>query len=167
MGYIYNILFFANMSRRSTINKRIAVINPIYQDRLVNLFVHRILKNGKKFLAYRIVYRALQMTEKRTRHNPILLLSQAVQCGSPTVAVKAKRKGGSTYQIPIELSREQGADLAIRWILESARKRTGPNMSWQFSSELIDVARQTGQTLRKRDETHRMAEANRAFSHYR
>ena len=155
------------MSRRSNTSKRIPILNPIYKDQLVNLFVHRILKKGKKHLAYRIVYRALQMIDKRTMKNPLSLLNQAVKSASPNVAVKAKRKGGATYQVPIELSQQQGADLAIRWILESARKRSGPNMAWQFSSELIDAARQTGQTLRKRDETHRMAEANRAFSHYR
>lgn len=155
------------MSRRTSNNKQNTILFPMYKDKLVNLFVHRILKKGKKSLAYRIVYKALQLTEKRTNHNPILILTQAVKVGSPTVAVKAKRKGGSTYQIPIELTRLQGADLAIRWILDSSRKRTGTSMSWQLSSEWIDAARETGQTLRKREETHRMAEANRAFSHYR
>jgi small subunit ribosomal protein S7 len=109
----------------------------------------------------------MQIIEQRTTKNPLSLLNQAVKLASPNIAVKAKRKGGATYQIPIELSQQQGAHYAIRWILDSAKKRNGPNMPWQFSSELIDAARQTGQSLRKRDETHRMAEANRAFSHYR
>jgi small subunit ribosomal protein S7 len=155
------------MARRSTVNKTNLLANPIYQDGLVSLFVHRILKNGKKYLAYRIVYQALQIIDQRTRHNPMLVLTQAIKMAKPNVAVKAKRKGGATYQIPIDLTEQQGADLAIRWILDAARKRTGPDMSWQFSSELIDAARQTGQSLRKREETHRMADSNRAFAHYR
>ena len=155
------------MSRRNTIKKKKEITNPIYKDTLVDLFIHRILKKGKKNLAYKIVYDALKITEQRTKKNPIFVLHQAVKKASPTVTVKAKRKGGSIYQIPTELTEAQGAELAIRWILNCARKRTGPSMVWQFSSELIDAARQTGNAIRKREETHRMAEANRAFSHYR
>jgi small subunit ribosomal protein S7 len=164
---IIKVFVYIEMSRRSTIKKTTEIINSIYKDSLVDLFVHRILKKGKKSLAYRIVYDTLKMTEKRTKKNPIFVLRQAVKRASPTVTVKAKRKGGSIYQIPIELTEEQGAELAIRWILNCARKRTGPNMVWQFSSEIIDTARHTGNSIRKREETHRMAEANRAFSHYR
>lgn len=155
------------MSRRRSKKIHILIKNDLYKDHFIRFFVHRILKNGKKFLAFRIVYNSLQMIEKRTRHNPLLILTQAVNLASPNVSVKSKRKSGATYQIPIELTAEQGANLAIRWILNSSKKRSGKNMVWQFSSELIDTARQTGQSLRKRDETHRMAEANRVFAHYR
>jgi len=118
-------------------------------------------------LAYRTFYHALTLTQHRTRLNPMLVLAQAIKNARPTVAVKAKRKGGATYQIPTDLNPQQGTDFAIRWLLEGARKRSGPNMIWQLSSEIIDAARKTGYSIRRRDETHRMAEANRVFSHYR
>lgn len=137
------------------------------QEQLAHFFVQRLLKKGKKFLAYRTFYHALRLTEDRTRLNPMLVLAQAIKNTSPTVAVKAKRKGGATYQIPTDLNLQQSTDFAIRWLLEGARKRSGPNMIWQLSSEIIDAARKTGYSIRRRDETHRMAEANRVFSHYR
>lgn len=139
----------------------------VSKESLAALFIHRLLKKGKKCLAYRTFYEALTLTHKRTNLNPLIVLTQAIKNASPTVSVKAKRKGGATYQIPTPLTKEQSSRLAIGWILDAAKKRNGPNMIWRLSSELIDAARKTGSTIRRREETHRMAEANRVFSHYR
>nr|YP_009033734.1 ribosomal protein S7 [Roya anglica]YP_009256896.1 ribosomal protein S7 [Roya obtusa]AHZ11117.1 ribosomal protein S7 [Roya anglica]ANI25987.1 ribosomal protein S7 [Roya obtusa] len=155
------------MSRRSTAEKRPAKPDPVYRNRLVNMLVNRILKNGKKNLAYRILYRAMKNIQNKTKKNPLAVLRQAVRRTTPNVAVKARRRGGSTYQVPVEIKPAQGKALAIRWILSAARKRPGRNMAFKLSYELMDAARQTGNAIRKREETHRMAEANRAFAHFR
>jgi small subunit ribosomal protein S7 len=155
------------MSRRNSVKKKTQNDTSISTEKLLDLFVYRIMKKGKRNLAYKILYEALILTEKRTNLNPLLVLRQAVKRVTPTLIVKAKRKSGSTYQVPIEIPKSKAIDLAIRWILIAARKRTGPSMIWQLSSELIDAARQTGSAIRKRDETERMAKANKAFAHYR
>jgi len=155
------------MSRRISKPNKVKDNDLNSQQILINLFIHKILSHGKKNLSYRIVYDALEIIQKRTRHNPTFILSQAVQNVSPTLTLKAKRKSGSTYQVPIGIQKEQAIDLAIQWILIAAQNRLGPSMAWRFSSELIDAARKTGNAMRKREETHKMAEANKAFAHYR
>nr|YP_009258475.1 ribosomal protein S7 [Netrium digitus]ANI25540.1 ribosomal protein S7 [Netrium digitus] len=155
------------MSRRNTTEKRPSKADPVYRNRLVNMLVNRILKNGKRFLAYRILYKAMEIIKKNTQSNPLSVLRQAVRRATPNVAVKARRRGGSTYQVPVEIKPTQGKALAIRWILNAARKRSGRSMALRLSYELLDAARQTGNAVRKREETHRMAEANRAFAHLR
>jgi small subunit ribosomal protein S7 len=155
------------MSRRNTAEKRLAKPDPVYRNRLVNMLVNRILKNGKKSVAYRILYKAMKTIQQKTKKNPLVVVRQAIRRTTPNVAVKARRRGGSTYQVPVEIQPAQGKALAIRWILVAARKRPGRSMALRLSYELMDAARQTGNAIRKREETHRMAEANKAFAHFR
>nr|BDW36486.1 ribosomal protein S7 [Hyophila propagulifera] len=155
------------MSRRSTAEKKTGKSDPIYRNRLVNMMVNRILKHGKKSLAYRILYKAMKNIKQKTKKNPLSVLRQAIRRVTPNVTVKARRVGGSTYQVPIEIKSAQGKALAIRWLLGASRKRFGRNMAFKLSYELIDAARDSGDAIRKKEETHRMAEANRAFAHFR
>lgn len=154
-------------SRKSIAEKKIAKPDPIYRNRLVNMLVNRILKNGKKSLAYGILYKAVGSIKRRTKKNPLFVLRQAIGKVTPDVTVKARRMGGSTYQVPLEIGSAQGKALAIRWLLEASRKRSGRSMALKLSYELIDAAKNSGIAVRKREETHRMAEANRAFAHFR
>jgi len=155
------------MSRRSVTAKGIAKPDPVYRNRLVNMLVNRISKGGKKSLAYQILCGALRNVEKRTGKNPLYILRQAVGRVTPNIAVRARRIGGSTYQVPLEIGSIQGKALAIRWLLGAARKRSGQGMAIGLSHELIDAARDNGIAVRKREETHKMAEANKAFAHFR
>ena len=155
------------MSRKSLVEKKLAKPDPIYRNRLINMLVNRILKNGKKSLSYRILYGAISNIKRRTRKNPLFVLRQAIGKVTPNVTVKARRIGGSTYQIPLESQSTQGKALAIRWLLGAARKRSGEDMSAKLSYELIDAAKDNGIAIRKKEETHKMAEANRAFAHFR
>nr|QFG71262.1 ribosomal protein S7 [Mammillaria zephyranthoides]QFG71267.1 ribosomal protein S7 [Mammillaria zephyranthoides] len=157
------------MSRRGTVErkKRTAKYDPIYRHRFVNMVVNRILKRGKKSLAYKILYRALKMIHQNKETNPLSVLRKAILRVSPKTVVKARRVKGSTRQIPIEIKRGKGQVLAIRWLLEAARKRPGRNMAFKLSSELVDAAKGSGRAIRKKEEIHRMAEANRAFAHFR
>ena len=155
------------MSRRSTIEKKTGKSDPIYRNRLVNMMVNRIIKHGKKSLAYRILYKAMKNIKQKTKKNPLSVLRQAIRRVTPNVTVKSIRLGGSTYQVPIEIKSAQGKALAIRWLLGASRKRSGRNMAFKSSYELIDAARDNGDAIRKKEETHRMAEANRAFAHFR
>lgn len=155
------------MSRRGTAEKKTAKFDPIYRNRLVNMVINRILKHGKKSLAYKILYRAVKKIHQKTETNPLLVLRQAICRVTPRIAVKARRKSGLSQQIPIELRSTRGKALAIRWLLAASRKRPGRNMAFKLSSELVDAAKGRGDAIRKREETHRMAEANRAFAHLR
>nr|YP_010286840.1 ribosomal protein S7 [Hydrocharis dubia]YP_010286854.1 ribosomal protein S7 [Hydrocharis dubia]UKT60914.1 ribosomal protein S7 [Hydrocharis dubia]UKT60915.1 ribosomal protein S7 [Hydrocharis dubia] len=152
------------MSRRE---KKTTKPDPIYRNRLVNMLVNRIQKHGKKSLAYQILYRAMKKIQQKTETNPLSVLRQAIRKITPTIAVKARRVSGSTHQVPIEIGPRQGKALAIRWLLEASRKRPGRNMTFKLSSELIDAAKGSGDAIRKKEETHKMAEANRAFAHLR
>nr|ARD04507.1 ribosomal protein S7 [Pyracantha coccinea] len=160
------------MSRRGTAEEKTAKSDPIYRNRLVNMLVNRILKHGKKSLAYQIIYRAMKKIQQKTETNPLSVLRQAIRGVTPDIAVKARRVGGSTHQVPIEIGSTQGKALAIRWLLGASRKRPGRNMGgrnmvFKLSSELVDAANGSGDAIRKKEETHRMAEANRAFAHFR
>ncbi|CAN1307434.1 30S ribosomal protein S7, chloroplastic [Linum perenne] len=141
--------------------------DPVYRNKLVTLFVNRVLKNGKKSLAFFIMYRALRRIQEKTDENPLEILRDAVQGATPDVTVKSKRVGGSTQQVPIEVDSVTGRALAIRWLLTAARKRQGRDMIFKLSNELIDAAKGSGDAVRKREEVHKTAEANRAFAHYR
>nr|QYB21139.1 ribosomal protein S7 [Austrotaxus spicata] len=154
------------MSRQSTANKKIDQFDPIFHNRLVNMVVNRILKHGKKALAYRIFYQSLKKIRQKTEKNPLIVLRQAIHKVTPKLIVKSKRVSGSTYQVPVEIKPKKGKVLAIRWLLGSSRKRSGRNMRNKFSYELMDAAREKGIAIRKKEETHRMAESNKAFAHY-
>ena len=155
------------MSRRGTVEKKTAKSDPIYRNRLVNMLVNRIMKHGKKSLAYQIIYRAMKRIQQKTEKNPLSVLRQAIRGVTPDIVVKARRVGGSTHQVPIEIGSTQGKALAIRWLLGASRKRPGRNMAFKLSSELLDAVKGSGDAIRKKEETHRMAEANRAFAHFR
>ena len=127
----------------------------------------RILKNGKKSLAQKIIYTSLDIIKNKTSIDPLEILEKAIRNATPLVEVKARRVGGSTYQVPIEIRAYRGTNLALRWLTQFAKKRSGKNMANKLANEIIDAASDNGNTIKKREETHRMAEANKAFAHYR
>ena len=155
------------MSRRNRAKRILVQPDPIYGSRLVNLLVARILKSGKKSIAQKIVYDALEMISTKTEENPVLVLEKAVKNVTPGVEVKSRRVGGSTYQVPIEIRAYRGTNVSLKWITEFARERSGKNMSIKLSNEIIDAAKETGNSIRRKEQTHKMAEANKAFAHFR
>lgn len=155
------------MSRRTVIQKRPVPSDPVYNSRLVNMMVRRIMRSGKKSLASRIIYDAFKTIEERTGGDPLETFERAVKNATPLVEVKARRVGGATYQVPMEVRSDRGTALALRWLTQFARQRSGRTMAGKLANELMDAANETGSAIRKREETHRMAEANKAFAHYR
>ena len=155
------------MSRRSRAQRTLAEPDPIYSSRLVTLLVSRILKSGKKSLAQKIVYKALEIISTKTEENPVLVLEKAVKNVTPQVEVKARRVGGSTYQVPIEIRAYRGTNISLKWITEFARTRSGKSMAIKLSNEILDAAKETGNSVRKKEQTHKMADANKAFAHFR
>nr|YP_010970024.1 ribosomal protein S7 [Taenitis blechnoides]YP_010970044.1 ribosomal protein S7 [Taenitis blechnoides]WNR49237.1 ribosomal protein S7 [Taenitis blechnoides]WNR49257.1 ribosomal protein S7 [Taenitis blechnoides] len=141
--------------------------DPIYRNRLVNMLVDRIMRNGKKSLAYQIFYQAMKRIRQKTNRNPLSVLRQAVRGITPDVVTETKRVGGSTYRVPVEVVPAEGKALAIRWSLIACRKRSGRSMALRSSDELMDAARNSGSAIRKKEETHKVAEANKAFAHFR
>ncbi|RYR53088.1 hypothetical protein Ahy_A06g027977 [Arachis hypogaea] len=162
----FKIIPFTLMSRRGAVEEKTAKLDPIYRNRLVNMLVNRILKHGKKSLAYQIIYRAMKKIQQKTETNPLSILHQAIRGVTPDIVVKARRVGGSTHQVLIEIGSTQGKALAIRWLLGASRKCPGRNMAFKLSSELVDAAKGSGDAIRKKEETHRMVEANRAFTYF-
>lgn len=155
------------MSRRKLVQKRPVPPDPIYNSRLVSMMVRRVMRHGKQSLAYRLIYDSLKIIEERTGSEPLELFEKAVRNVTPLVEVKARRVGGATYQVPMEVRSERGITLALRWIIRYSRERSGRSMSMKLANELMDAANETGSAVRKREETHKMAEANKAFAHYR
>lgn len=155
------------MSRRSSAQKRTVPPDSVYNSRLVSMMVRRVMESGKKSLAYRIVYDAFKTIQDRTGGDPLETFEKAVRNATPLVEVKARRVGGATYQVPMEVRSERGTALALRWLIQYARARGGRTMASKLANELMDAANETGSAIRKREETHRMAEANKAFAHYR
>ncbi|MCC7118313.1 MAG: 30S ribosomal protein S7 [Anaerolineales bacterium] len=133
----------------------------------VQTMVQHVLKRGKKSTAVRLIYTAMDLIKERTEKSPMDVFDGALKNVGPAMEVRPRRVGGATYQVPMEVSSERRTTLAIRWILSAARERAGKSFSDKLASELIDAFNDTGSAIRKRDETHKMAEANRAFSHYR
>ncbi len=155
------------MSRRTVVKKRPIPPDSVYNSRLVSMMVRRIMRHGKKSLAYRIIYDAMKTIEERTGGDALETFERAVRNATPLVEVKARRVGGATYQVPMEVRSERGTTLAMRWLIHFSRQRTGRSMAIKLANELMDAANETGNAIRKREETHRMAEANKAFAHYR
>nr|YP_010958459.1 ribosomal protein S7 [Vandenboschia auriculata]YP_010958475.1 ribosomal protein S7 [Vandenboschia auriculata]ALO81803.1 ribosomal protein S7 [Vandenboschia auriculata]ALO81813.1 ribosomal protein S7 [Vandenboschia auriculata] len=131
------------------------------------MLVDRILKDGKKSLAYQILYQAMKRIKEKTNRNPLSVLRQAIRRVTPDIVTESKRVGGSTYRVPVEVVPAEGKALAIRWLLIACRKRSSRSMALRSSDELMDAARNSGSAVRKREETHKMAEANKAFAHFR
>jgi len=155
------------MSRRISTKKRFPEKDSKYDNLLVSLLVNRILKSGKKRLAKRIVYKAFEFIEVKTNQNPIFVLEKAIRNISPRVQLKAKRVGGATYQVPTLLNKYRSTNIAVRWIVEFSRKRTGKGMSLKLANELLEAAKGLGNSIKKKEETHKMAEANKAFAQFR
>nr|YP_009425767.1 ribosomal protein S7 [Cystopteris chinensis]YP_009425787.1 ribosomal protein S7 [Cystopteris chinensis]YP_009427080.1 ribosomal protein S7 [Macrothelypteris torresiana]YP_009427100.1 ribosomal protein S7 [Macrothelypteris torresiana]YP_009427607.1 ribosomal protein S7 [Woodsia macrochlaena]YP_009427627.1 ribosomal protein S7 [Woodsia macrochlaena]ASU94428.1 ribosomal protein S7 [Cystopteris chinensis]ASU94429.1 ribosomal protein S7 [Cystopteris chinensis]ASU95741.1 ribosomal protein S7 [ len=156
------------LHRSSVVNRKKNIeSDPIYRNRLVNMLVDRILKNGKKSLAYQIFYQAMKRIRQKTNRNPLSVLRQAVRGVTPDVVTETKRVGGSTYRVPVEVVPAEGKASAIRWSLIACRKRSGRSMALRSSDESMDAARNSGSAIRKKEETHKVAEANKAFAHFR
>ena len=155
------------MSRRAVIKKREIEPDPVYNSRLVSMTVRRMMRDGKKSLAARIVYDAMKIIEEKTGSEPLEVFEQAIRNLTPLVEVKARRVGGATYQVPMEVRQGRGTTLALRWLVQYSRSRNGRSMASKLANEIMDAANETGSAMRKREETHRMAEANKAFAHYR
>ncbi|HHP7232027.1 MAG TPA: 30S ribosomal protein S7 [Xenococcaceae cyanobacterium] len=155
------------MSRRSTRKKRPVPPDPLYNSRLVNMTIRRVMRSGKNSLAARIVYDAFSIIGERTSNEPLEVFEQAIKNLTPLVEVKARRVGGATYQVPMEVKPSRGTALALRWLIQYSRSRGGRTMASRLANEIMDAANETGSAMKKREETHRMAEANKAFAHYR
>ncbi len=153
--------------RRGTPERRPIPPDMRYNSVPLQTMVQHVMKRGKKSTAVRVIYGAMSLIEERTQKNPIEVFDSALKNVSPAMEVRPRRVGGATYQVPMEVAADRRMTLAIRWILSAARERGGQSFSDKLASELIDAANETGAAIRKRDETHKMAEANRAFSHYR
>jgi small subunit ribosomal protein S7 len=134
---------------------------------MITRFTNKIMQRGKKGLAERILYGALDIVGQRTGRSPIEVFDQALLNATPVIEVKPRRVGGATYQVPVQIDGQRRTSLAIRWLLQSARSRSGKSMQEKLAAELMDAANGTGATIKRREDTHRMAEANRAFAHYR
>lgn len=155
------------MPRRYRPDKRAVQPNLRYNSVMVQKFINRLMKHGKKSTAQKIVYDSFQIIEERTKKNPLEVFEQAMQNVTPRIEVKPRRVGGATYQVPMEVSPHRQTSLAIRWMLAAARARGGRSMAAKLAAELMDAANSQGAAVKRKDDTHRMAEANRAFAHYR
>ena len=155
------------MSRRHRAEKREIIPDPKFGDAVVTKFMNSIMYHGKKSVAESIVYGAFDAIEAKVRQNPLEVFHAALDNVMPQVEVRSRRVGGATYQVPVEVRSERAQALAIRWLIDSSRKRGETTMVDRLSAELLDAANNRGNAVKKREDTHKMAEANRAFSHYR
>ncbi len=155
------------MSRRHRAEKREILPDAKYGDRVVTKFMNSLMIDGKKSVAENIVYGAFDRMEKRAKQDPLQLFHDALENVKPTLEVRSRRVGGATYQVPIEVRPDRGQALAIRWIISTSRGRSKNTMRERLAAELMDAAQNRGLAVKKREDTHRMAEANKAFSHYR
>lgn len=155
------------MPRRYQPETREILPDTRYNSVQVQSFINRVMKRGKKSVATTLVYDAFELIEERTKKNPLEVFEQAIKNVSPVMEVKPRRVGGATYQVPMEVPGHRRFALATRWILAAAKARSGKTFAEKLAGELMDAANNTGSSIRRREETHRMAEANRAFSHYR
>jgi len=155
------------MSRRHSAEKREVLPDPKFGDVVLTKFVNSLMVHGKKSIAEKIVYGAFEIMEQKAKSDPLIMFREALENVRPAVEVRSRRVGGATYQVPVEVRRERAQALAIRWLIEMARKRNENTMVERLSGELMDAANNRGGAVKKREDTHRMADANKAFSHYR
>ncbi len=155
------------MSRRNRATRREVTPDPKYGSRLVAMLIRKLMLDGKASLSSKIVYDAMDIIAERTGTDPLEVVENGLRNATPMVEVKARRVGGATYQVPMEVRGERGTTLALRWLASFSRARPGKTMAMKLANELMDASNETGNTIRKREETHRMAEANKAFAHYR
>lgn len=156
------------MPRKKLVSKRIVVTDPVYNSLLVSKFVNGIMLDGKKSIARQIFYGAMDILESRIKEDaPLVAFEKAVEAVRPRVEVKSRRVGGATYQVPVEVALNRRNALAIRWLVDFAKKRSGKTMAEKLAGELIDAYHNRGAAVKKREDTHKMADANKAFAHYR
>lgn len=155
------------MPRRREVPKREILPDPLYNSQLVTKFVNVVMVDGKKSVAERLLYRALRLIEERTQEDPMKVFKKAVDNVKPQVEVKSRRVGGSTYQVPVEVRPSRRLALSMRWLIAAAKSRGEKTMDIRLANEFMDAAQGRGNAMKKKDDTHRMAEANKAFSHYR
>ena len=155
------------MSRRSKPSKRVPLADPVYNSVDVSKFINRIMRRGKKSLAEKIFYSVMDRIKERTNQDPMEIFQKGLTNATPLLEVKARRIGGSTYQVPIEVKADRGFALSSSWIIEYAKKRGGKSIIEKLTNEIIDASNGAGAACKKREDTHKMAEANKAFAHYR
>ncbi len=155
------------MPRRARVVRRPVVPDARYGNRTITKFISRVMQQGKRSTAESIVYDALDRIEKQTRRSPVDTFELAIRNATPVLEVKPRRVGGATYQVPVEIKGDRRFALAMRWLLASARARGGRSMAEKLAAELMDASHGTGATIKKKEDVHRMAEANKAFAHYR
>jgi small subunit ribosomal protein S7 len=155
------------MPRKGPVGRRVPPPDQVYGSRLVTRLINQIMRRGKKSVAERVVYGALEEIARRSGNDPLEAYEQALQQVMPTLEVRPRRVGGATYQVPIEVRPTRKLALGLRWLVQSARSRQGRTMSEKLAAEIMDAASGQGASVKKREDTHRMAEANRAFAHYR
>ena len=155
------------MSRRRVAEKREILPDPKYGDQVLAKFINMVMRSGKKSVAERIVYGALAQINNKTKSDSLEVFNKALDNVRPIVEVKSRRVGGATYQIPVEVRQDRSMTLAMRWLVDAAKNRSEKNMGLRLAGELMDAAENRGTAMKKREDTHKMAEANKAFSHYR
>ena len=155
------------MPRRGRISKRDVLPDPLYNSKLITKLINNVMEDGKKGVAQKIVYDAFSMIEQKLGQNPLDVFVEALENIMPVLEVKARRVGGSTYQVPMEVRAERRQTLGLRWLILFARKRGERTMAERLAAEILDAKNSTGGAFKKKEETHRMAEANKAFAHYR
>jgi small subunit ribosomal protein S7 len=155
------------MPRRGKIKKKRLKADPFYNSTLISKFINTVMKEGKKNLAENIIYGSMELVKKKANEDPLKVFERAVENTRPALETKSRRVGGATYQVPIEVPLNRATSLAVRWLIHYARERGGKSMVEKLSAEIIDAAHNRGGSIKKREDTHKMAEANRAFAHYR
>ncbi|HHV44268.1 MAG TPA: 30S ribosomal protein S7 [Firmicutes bacterium] len=155
------------MPRRGKLPKRDVLADPVYNSKTVTRLINKVMLDGKRNLAERIVYGSLDLIRERTNQDPLEVLETAMKNIQPVLEVRPRRVGGATYQVPMEVRPERRASLAFRWVVDQARQRSERTMIERLAAEILDAANNTGGAVRKKEEMHRMAEANKAFAHYR
>lgn len=155
------------MPRRGAVSKREILPDPVYHSKVLTKLINQVMLDGKKSLAETVVYGALDMVGEKTGKNPLEVFEQAMKNITPVLEVKARRVGGANYQVPIEVRHERKQTLGVRWLTKYSRDRAGRTMAERLANEIMDAAASTGASVKKREDTHKMAEANKAFAHYR
>jgi small subunit ribosomal protein S7 len=155
------------MPRRAFVKKRKVEADPKYNSELVTVFIRKIMLGGKKSTAQTVFYGAMDIMQEKEGKEPLAILQQAVTNATPLLEVRPRRVGGANYQVPVEVRKGRDVALALRWIIKASRERSGKSMAEKLSSELLDASKGQGAAVKKREETHKMAEANRAFAHYK
>jgi len=155
------------MPRRGIVKKRKVPPDPFYNSTLISRFISLSLKKGKKSTAERVIFNAMEIVKQKTKEDPLKAFEKAVENTRPVLETKSRRVGGATYQVPVEVPLERSTSVAVRWLLNYARERSGRSMEEKLAAEIIDAVNNRGGAIKKREDTHKMAEANRAFAHYR